>query len=140
MLLLLAICSMVVLHLLLPVAGVQTPAWRLLGLLPLIAGIVLNLAADRALREAGTTVKPLLDTTALLTKGVFAVTRNPMYFGFILLLSGIWLSLGSLSPGLVVAVFAVLIDRYYVRPEEEKLTRTFGEAFRAYRGRVGRWF
>ena len=130
---------MVPLDLLLPVASLPGVPWRLLGLVPLVVGIALNLAADRALKVAGTTVKPLLETTSLVTGGVFSVTRNPMYFGFILLLVGLWALLGSLTPGIAVLAFAGLIDRYYVRPEETKLTLAFGDAYVRYCRQVRRW-
>jgi protein-S-isoprenylcysteine O-methyltransferase Ste14 len=134
-----AIVAMSLLHLILPVASLQPPALRLLGLLPLAAGLAMNLLADQALKIAGTTVKPRLTSTALVTGGVFRVTRNPMYVGFVLLLAGLWLLLGSLTPGLAVGAFTVLMDRYFMRPEEEKLALTFGASYAAYRGRVRRW-
>lgn len=138
-LLLLAIGAMALAHLVLPGAGLRPPAWRLLGLVPLGAGAALNLLADRAFATAGTTVKPLLPSTSLVTGGVFRLTRNPMYAGMVFLLVGLWLALGSLLPGLVVVAFALLIERYYVCPEEEKLAREFGAAYAAYRSRVRRW-
>ncbi|HVO20381.1 MAG TPA: isoprenylcysteine carboxylmethyltransferase family protein [Anaeromyxobacter sp.] len=138
-LLLLAIGAMVVLALLLPGPAALPPAFRLLALIPLGAGIALNLLSDRAFRLAGTTVKPFLPSTALVTDGVFRLTRNPMYLGFVLLLVGLWLALSALTPGLVVVLFAVLIDRYFIEPEEEKLSWTFGGAYQAYRDRVRRW-
>jgi protein-S-isoprenylcysteine O-methyltransferase Ste14 len=130
---------MALLGLLLPGAHLGPPRWRLLGLLPLAAGIALNLLADRAFKAAGTTVKPLLESTALVTDGVFRLTRNPMYLGFLLLLLGLWILLGVATPGLVLAPFAVLIDRAFIAPEEEKLARTFGGPYAAYRHRVRRW-
>jgi len=138
-LLLYAIGAMAVLALLLPGPAVGHPAFRLLGLIPLGAGIALNLLADRAFRLEGTTVKPLLPSTALVTDGVFRLTRNPMYLGLVLLLVGLWLALGALTPGLIVVLFAVLIDRYFIEPEEEKLFGTFGHAYRTYQDRVRRW-
>ena len=138
-LLLFAIISMVFLGLLLPCARLVDPAWRLLALPPLAAGIALNLFADRAFKVAKTTVKPLLPSTSLVTGGVFRLTRNPMYLGFVLLLLSLWLALGALSPGLSVVLFALLIDRYFVRPEEKKLAATFGDAYPTYRQRVRRW-
>jgi len=139
MLLLLAIISMVLLGLLLPGVRLVASAWRFLALPPLAAGIALNLLADRAFKVVKTTVKPLLPSTSLVTDGVFCLTRNPMYLGFVLLLIALWLVLGSLTPGIAVVLFALLIGRYFVRPEEEKLAATFGDAYRSYRAKVRRW-
>jgi protein-S-isoprenylcysteine O-methyltransferase Ste14 len=130
---------MVALHVLAPVASVVSGAWRLLALAPVATGIALNLSADRAFRRAGTTVKPGLPSTALVTGGVFAWTRHPMYLGLFLLLAGVWCALGSVTPGIAVAAFAGVVDRWFVHPEEEKLERTFGRVYEDYRARVGRW-
>lgn len=50
--------------------------------------------------QAGTTVKPFQESTALITDGVFRLSRNPMYLGFVLVLTGIATLLGSLTPWL----------------------------------------
>jgi protein-S-isoprenylcysteine O-methyltransferase Ste14 len=62
-----------------------------------------------------------------------------MYLGFILILGGIWMLLLSATPGAPVVIFAILMDRIYVPPEEKKLARTFGDAWEDYRRRVRRW-
>jgi protein-S-isoprenylcysteine O-methyltransferase Ste14 len=49
------------------------------------------------------------------------------------------MSLGTLTPALVLGLFVVLIDFFFVRPEEEKLARTFGNAYGDYQNRVRRW-
>jgi protein-S-isoprenylcysteine O-methyltransferase Ste14 len=130
---------MVALHVFAPVASLVAGAWRLLALAPVAAGVALNLSADRAFQRAGTTVKPGLPSTALVTGGVFARTRNPMYLGLILLLAGVWCAVGSVTPGIGVLAFALVVDRWFVQPEEEKLERTFGRVYDDYRARVRRW-
>jgi protein-S-isoprenylcysteine O-methyltransferase Ste14 len=113
--------------------------WRVGGLLPLAAGLGLNLAADRQLKRQGTTVKPFERSTRLVTDGVFAWSRNPMYLGMVLLVSGIaWLE-GSVTPWGVVVAFAVLLDRAFIVPEERQLEDTFGARFQQYRSHVRRW-
>ena len=49
-------------------------------------GLTPNLLADRAFKKRDPTVKPFEESTALLTTGVFRVSRNPMYLGFGLIL------------------------------------------------------
>ncbi len=83
--LLLAIVVTVVIHFVLPVATVVPPVWNLLGIIPLLLGVVINLLADRDFHRAETTVKPFQSSTALLTTGVFRLSRNPMYLGFVLI-------------------------------------------------------
>jgi protein-S-isoprenylcysteine O-methyltransferase Ste14 len=136
---LLAIALAVVLHFLLPVHQLLVFPWRLLGLLPLAIGIVLNLLADQAFKKSNTTVKPFERSSALVTGGIFGVSRNPMYLGMILIVLGLALLFGSATPFVVVLVFGVVLHRAFVVREERMLEDTFGERFRQYRQRVRRW-
>jgi protein-S-isoprenylcysteine O-methyltransferase Ste14 len=136
---LLAIILSVALHFLLPLQQVIVFPWRLVGLVSLLVGIVLNLLADQALKKHGTTVKPFEKSRALVTDGVFRISRNPMYLGMTLVLLGIALLLGSLTPLAVVILVPILFDRVFISPEEKMLEQTFGDPFREYRKRVRRW-
>jgi protein-S-isoprenylcysteine O-methyltransferase Ste14 len=62
-----------------------------------------------------------------------------MYLGMILMLVGVALALGALSPFLVVAAFAALVARRFVPVEERMLAETFGDTWTAYRARTRRW-
>lgn len=138
-LLLLGLVVMAGLHLALPIRRIIAFPWNLLGAFPLVLGVGLNLIADRALKEARTTVKPFERTSTLVTTGVFGIMRNPMYLGFALMLLGLALLLGSIGPLTVVLVFPALLDLLFIRREEGMLQDTFGEAWQSYRGEVRRW-
>jgi protein-S-isoprenylcysteine O-methyltransferase Ste14 len=79
---LIALLGMLVLHFTLPLAQIIPLPWDLLGLIPLVAGIALNLLANRAFHRADTTVKPFQESKVLITDGVFRISRHPMYLGF----------------------------------------------------------
>jgi len=134
-----AILLAIALHLLLPLNQLLPGIWRLIGLVALMTGIVLNLAADQAFKKRGTTVKPYERSTALVTDGVFRISRNPMYLGMSLMVLGIALLLGSAAAIAMSFVFPVLLDRIYIVGEEQMLEEAFGGSFRAYRKRVRRW-
>jgi protein-S-isoprenylcysteine O-methyltransferase Ste14 len=137
--LLMSILGMIALHMLIPLRMVVPSPWNLLGLLPLALGVALNLVADRALHTAKTTVKPLDQPTVLIRDGVFRLSRNPMYLGFVLVLLGIAVLLRSLAPFLIIPVFGMLMDRLFITAEEANLKRSFGEAWLQYSARVRRW-
>ena len=116
-----------------------TPPWIWAGLLPLAAAGVLALLAERRFWRVRTPVLPNRTPRSLVTSGVFAITRNPMYLALATGLAGLWLLLGSLTPGVLIPLFVVIIDRLFVRREERRLEALFGQAFRDYRARVRRW-
>ncbi|GAK56824.1 hypothetical protein U27_03788 [Candidatus Vecturithrix granuli] len=137
--LLIAIVLMIVLHFLVPLVKVISFPWNLLGLLPFGAGCVLNACADRAFKKVGTTVKPFQEPTTLITDGVFRLTRHPMYVGFVLILLGIAIFVGSMTPYLVVVAFPFLLEKIFIQVEERMLEETFGETWLTYKQKVRRW-
>ncbi|MBN1537512.1 MAG: DUF1295 domain-containing protein [Anaerolineales bacterium] len=138
-LLLIAIIMMLALHYLLPVTKIIPPLWNLLGLLPLGVGIYINLWADHAFQHAQTTVKPYETPSTLVVHGVFQITRNPMYLGFILILLSIALLLRSLSPWIVIPIYALLLDGIYIPQEEQMMAEKFGPLWDGYKKYVRRW-
>ncbi|MBI4521397.1 MAG: isoprenylcysteine carboxylmethyltransferase family protein, partial [Gemmatimonadetes bacterium] len=86
-----------------------------------------------------TTVKPFEEPRELTTAGLFGFTRNPMYLGGVVLLAGLAIFLGSLSPWPVIPVFMWVIARRFISAEEEILERRFGERYLEYKARVRRW-
>jgi protein-S-isoprenylcysteine O-methyltransferase Ste14 len=135
----LAIGVMVGLHFLIPVAEIIPAPWNYLGILLFVVGTWLNLVADRAFKNFATTVKPFEESSILVTDGVYRICRHPMYLGFVLILSGIAVFMGSLTPFVVVPIFAFLIDRVYIRVEESMLAERFGTSWTQYRRDVRRW-
>jgi protein-S-isoprenylcysteine O-methyltransferase Ste14 len=136
---LLSILLMVALHFLYPGAAIIPPPWNLLGVIPIGFGIWINLSADRAFHRAQTTVKPFEEPAALIVDGTYGISRHPMYLGFVAILVGIAFLLGSLTPYLIVIVFAVLMDALFIRIEEQNLAQKFGTDWMVYKSKVRRW-
>jgi protein-S-isoprenylcysteine O-methyltransferase Ste14 len=134
-----SITSMVLLHFLIPVTDIASFPWSLLGLVPLLAGIVLNLLADSAFKKAQTTVKPFEKSSALIVNGVFRISRHPMYLGMGLILFGIAILMGTLTPLFVVLVFCILMEKIFIQTEETMLAEQFGEEWITYRNNVRKW-
>jgi len=134
-----AILLCIALHFLVPILYIILSPWNLFGLIPLFFGLWINLSADRAFKKAETTVKPFVQSNALIQDGVFRWTRNPMYLGFVVILLGISVLLRSLSPYIVVVAFIVLINLVFIRVEERMLEEKFGDEWNRYRSRVRKW-
>lgn len=88
-----------------------------------------------------TTVDPRLrnQPVGLVTSGIYAFTRNPMYVGFFCILTA-WASFLShrLAFGLL-PVFVVYMSRFQIRPEEAYLETHFADEYRSYKDNVRRW-
>jgi protein-S-isoprenylcysteine O-methyltransferase Ste14 len=137
--LLVVLIAIILLHFFAPISRIITPPLNLVGLLLLVPGVAMNLLADRAFKEQNTTVKPFDESRVLITDGVFSISRHPMYLGFVLILLGVALLLGSISPYPVIIAFAILMDVGFIRMEERMLEAQFPEAWQKYKSQIRRW-
>ncbi|MCB2011261.1 MAG: isoprenylcysteine carboxylmethyltransferase family protein [Geminicoccaceae bacterium] len=112
---------------------------RMAGVWVAVAGLVPAILAAVRMFRARTTVHPHHQPSALVTDGIFALSRNPIYVTDVLLLAGWALWLGSLSAWLGLPLFVTVVTRRAIRPEEARLAATFGRAYDDYRARVRRW-
>lgn len=114
--------------------------WRvIIGTILIAAGIALSLPATHAFKLAGTEVKPWRPSTALVTDGIFAWLRNPMYVGGTLFLAGLSILLASDWMLALTIVFVPVIHFGVVKREERYLTAKFGEPYRRYVATVSRY-
>jgi len=138
---LLAGLAMAGLHRYWPLAQCLRGGLRSAGILLMLLGAAPMLLAVWRFRAAATTMNPMdpAKATALVQSGVFRYTRNPMYLGLALLLSGWAWWLGSATPWLVLPPFIAAITWLQILPEEGALQALFGDAYADYRRRVPRW-
>lgn len=110
------------------------------GLILIVASLAFLLAPMIQFWMAKTQLLPNSETNnALVTNGVYAVTRNPMYLAMTLFAVGgaLWMgrSVMLLAPLMMFAV----ANWAFIPFEEAKMRRQFGDAFDAYCKRVRRW-
>ncbi|WP_158614491.1 MULTISPECIES: methyltransferase family protein [Mesorhizobium] len=99
-----------------------------------------HLMAARRFNAAGTNIPPTLPTTALVVDGIYRRTRNPFYLGAVLVYLGLGVAAASFWTIVLVIPLLWVINTGVIAPEERYLERKFGDAYRAYRVRVRRWF
>jgi len=134
-----ALVVMALMHWGMPITELVSYPWNMIGVVPLLIGGLLNLVADAAFKKRGTTVKPFEASTTLITDGVFRVSRHPMYLGMVLILCGLAILMGSLSPFIVVIVFGILMEQIFIRIEESMLFDKFGTAWLEYKTQTRKW-
>lgn len=90
---------------------------------------------------ARTTVNPLTPgkSERLVIDGLYRRTRNPMYVGLLLVLTGLAIYLGNPLALAAPALFVAYITRFQIIPEERMLAAKFGADYEAYRAAVRRW-
>jgi protein-S-isoprenylcysteine O-methyltransferase Ste14 len=125
----------------LPFLAIVVP-WRQ-GLAIAIAGvgILFVLAGGYAFRKAATTVNPTkpATTTTLVVTGAYRLSRNPMYVGALLALTGWAVFLSHPLPFLFLPVFFAYMNRFQISPEERALSARFGADYATYLLAVRRW-
>lgn len=130
---------MIVLHFFIPFLVLYTGFWKMIGIFPISIGVYLNLAADKLLKINDTTVKPGEQSEILIQSGVFKLSRNPMYLGMALILFGIAIILGSVTPFIVLIIFVYLININFISIEESMLEDKFGANWIEYKKNVRLW-
>jgi protein-S-isoprenylcysteine O-methyltransferase Ste14 len=111
---------------------------RLLGVILVTAGFVIFVWA---LGSFGSSWRIGIDEKApgdLVTGGIFSVSRNPIFLFLDLYFIGTFLMNGALIL-LIFAVFIVLGLHYQIMQEERFLARNYGQAYRDYCSRTGRY-
>jgi protein-S-isoprenylcysteine O-methyltransferase Ste14 len=137
--LLLSVVLMVALHYFAPIARWLAWPWRAFGVLPIAMSGVIGLFAAGHFRRRDTTIIPFEESSALILEGPYRFSRNPLYLSMVLILVGIWILLGSLSPVLVVPLFVWWISSRFIVKEERHLESQFGRTYLEYKAKVRRW-
>jgi protein-S-isoprenylcysteine O-methyltransferase Ste14 len=105
----------------------------------LAVGIALNLGGVIGVATHKTTIVPHHYVAALVTTGVYRLTRIPMYTGLAVAVAGASLLLGSWWPLILLPAALLAVRRLVIDPEERYLTQRFGSIYDEYRRRVPRW-
>jgi protein-S-isoprenylcysteine O-methyltransferase Ste14 len=103
---------------------------------PLIGGALVAAALGLAFGGLAQ-LRGLEDVDHLVTSGLYAHLRHPMYVGFVLWIVG-WVVLHGALVSAALAVVAVVNIALWRRLEESALLGRYGERYRAYRAAT--WF
>ena len=104
-----------------------------------VLGALLMGAAVVQMSLARTTVIPRRSPSALVTSGLFSLSRNPIYLGDGLILTGAILWLDAVLALPLLFSFVWLIQTRFIHDEETRLTEAFGPEFDLWAARTRRW-
>jgi len=86
------------------------------------------------------TLSPVHRTKALVVKGLYKYSRNPMYVGMLLVLIGEFIITRSVHLLAYTIVVGLAFHLFVIFVEEPRLTRDFKTEYLDYMNRVRRWF
>jgi protein-S-isoprenylcysteine O-methyltransferase Ste14 len=102
---------------------------------------VFGAPAVSAFAAARTTINPVhIDhASTLVTSGIYARSRNPMYVALTALIAALAFGLGNAWLLAAPVAYAAYLGRYQIQPEERAMAARFGSDYAAYKARVRRW-
>ena len=111
------------------------------GVILMAAGFALAFTGLRTLIGNRTTPSPINIDRAktLVTTGLYRFSRNPMYLGMVIVLIGLAALFGNLWLLVGPLAFALYINRFQIKPEEQMMAAKFGSDYAGYKSRVRRW-
>lgn len=130
---------MVLLHYLIPLRMLVEYPLNLIGILFLVGGLVTAIRAKNAFVREKLPLSPGSEPVKILTTDLYGVSRNPMYLGFVVMLIGVWIPLGSVIPVIGPLALFLILNSYYIPFEEQMMNESFPVEWDTYTNRVRRW-
>ena len=129
----------IILNLFLPIKKLIVQPYNYLGIVLVLFGLLIDVWAWMLFRRRKTTLNPYKIPSKLETSNLFKISRNPMYFGMDLVLWGLSIFFGSLITFIFPILFIILIEKLFIKFEEENLEKRFGKKYIDYKKKVRRW-
>lgn len=106
-----------------------------------LIGAVFSILGVASFKKAKTTVNPLKPQQAstLVNSGIYQISRNPMYVGFVFFLTALSIFLNSFLFIILTPIFMLYITYFQIIPEERALETLFSEQYLHYKNTVRRW-
>ena len=126
---------------LLPSLSILPPLSQKIGIVLIVIGVGIDISALRQFFKKRTSPNPLSPqkASAMVISGLYRFTRNPMYLGLLLSLTGWAIYNGNLASFACLPVFVWVINQMQILPEERILKDKFGTSYLQYLNRVRRW-
>lgn len=121
----------------LPIPAPMFVQWLGLGFAAL--GFILGVLALIEFRHVRAALDPKKPTKGLVISGVYRYTRNPIYLGFVFMLIGLPLSMGTYWGVILVWPLVTFTNNLIIKHEETYLKQEFKDQYLDYSSRVRRW-
>ncbi|OAZ05581.1 methyltransferase family protein [Flavobacterium succinicans] len=121
----------------LPIAELNLEITKYIGLAVLLSSLVWTIIAQEEMKNSWRIGIDKDTKTELVTSGLFTISRNPIFFGMIMSLCGLFLA----TPNALTALFLILgyvLIQVQIRLEEDFLTKEHGQKYLDYKQKVRR--
>jgi protein-S-isoprenylcysteine O-methyltransferase Ste14 len=112
---------------------------RWVGVVLILMGLAAIGGGVSEFRKFKTSFVPIAPAKAMLDKGIFAKTRNPLYLGLLCIYVGVACLFSTVWAFLFLPLVLFAITKLVIVKEEAYLERRFGERYLDYKSRVRRW-
>lgn len=119
--------------------GMFGPTGRTIGAVLVAVGLFLMAGAAAQMVLARTTFIPRRDPSALVTGGLFRISRNPIYLGDVLVLAGAVLWWDVPLAVMLVLLLILVIQHRFILGEEARLRAAFPQDYARWSARTRRW-
>lgn len=109
------------------------------GFALMMAGIAVLIVSLGLFRAYGENPEPWTPSQAIIARGPYRHSRNPMYLGMLVIHIGYAIWDASMGALILAPIAFVVIDRAVIVPEERYLSHRFGKVYEDYCARVRRW-
>ncbi len=123
----------------LPLNMGQSPLLNIVSIGAIVIGLGTIIHVGIMFWQAKTCIEPWKPTSTIITGGLYAYSRNPIYTGLCFVQIGLGLYLNSLWVVLSFLPAATLINYLVIHKEEHYLEQKFGDEYLDYKQRVRRW-
>ena len=120
-------------------ASLRSTTFRYAGAVLILSGLLFMVPAVSQFIRSKNTLVPVRPANSLQTNGVYSVSRNPMYLGWLILYIGLIPIVGNWWSLIFAIIVIVAVTYLVIKPEEQYLRRRFGESYLSYTSKVRRW-
>lgn len=129
----------ILLHVMWPIGLLDSSLASTVGWVLVIVSLGTIISLGLRFRREEVDIEPWKPTSKIMSSGLYAYSRNPIYLSFALLLIGIGLAQNSFWIFVSFVPATLIIYRTAIAREEKYLEQKFGDEYRQYKARVRRW-
>ena len=121
----------------LPIKPLEISSIKIAGIVLLVISLAWTIIAQYHMRNSWRIGIDTETKTDLITNGLFSISRNPIFFGMIISMIGLFL----ITPNACTILFLIvgyMLIQIQIRLEEEFLTKQHGEIYLLYKKSVRR--